>query len=70
MNRKVVKRFIDWQLELFGNKNNPHDWFIDGIECSNCGFPFSSLTLNINYCPKCGGYIEGVINPKPPINEI
>ena len=69
----MAKKVYDWQCELFGDKNNPKNWFIDGYSCSDCYYPLSSLPNYgghpNKYCPGCGEIIEGVKNPKPPIGE-
>ena len=72
---KKVKKVYHWYCDCFFSiSNNPNDWFVDCVTCSECGFYLDSIRLVVadhpmKYCPGCGGYIDGVMNPDPPINQ-
>ncbi len=71
---KKIKEVYDWCCDtLFQESKNPQDWFVDSSVCSDCRYPLSNISFIIvghpmKYCPGCGGFIDGIENPNPPIN--
>ena len=68
-----VKEKYHWYCDcFFDTTNNPDDWFVDYVTCNKCGFHLNGIQQvvghPIKYCPGCGGLIDGVVNPNPPIN--
>jgi len=68
-----IKEKYHWYCDcLFGTTDDPDDWFVDDVTCNKCGFYLSGIDRvvghPIKYCPGCGGLIEGVVNPNPPID--
>ena len=74
MEKKVKKRYY-WTIEFFADESNPDNWFVDEIYCDTCGYLLNDIfrvTIGghpAKYCPGCGGFIEGEVNPYPPIKE-
>ena len=69
-----VQKVYSWYTEFFSDPSIESNWLVDGYCCSNCGFPLNSFSYYnqdhpVKYCPGCGGFIEGVKNPHPPVKE-
>jgi len=72
---KKIKKVYYWIYDNPFDPSPPIDspnWYVDSVTCSECGFPFHTISCHVvghdvKYCPGCGGYIDGVKNPKPSI---
>ena len=78
MVKKVKERYI-WKKKLLSISSEEgfvfDNWYeCVNIICNNCNFELKSLYYyfdkdKIKYCPRCGGFIDGIENPNPPIKE-